>query len=433
MVGIESAILFLAIGQGVPSPMMSGEEWFYPADTQGAYIEKLLQADVVAIMRPIRRTFHEKRPLKDLATGEQPADGNVAADELQIVHCAVGGLSGTVRSLLLHAYTKFGIVDIVRPDPDPSANYLLIAKKAAADRVLFPELGRTPDDPQRQWSVEARNANEVAGFLLLRTSKSRVYPGEDLKETILVSAAEALQGATDKSARRISDFLASVVWPLAEPTRTSPGSVWMRENLASLVRSSLGSMTPYGRVRATGLLVRWEVPGSSESFLNELRQADAVGVTYDAPTDDFVIGTRFKYAPGQPSTDRLLEFSRSVSNAYLKRFAVVKMSNKPHSQGVQELLALLDSPDVQLRYGLLVKFAHWGNRPDLRPRWARGGTAIENEEELVNYWRQNPPKDPFSHSAALLRTIPRWLIRFFCAGSSSANVRPSSGTTKIGS
>ncbi|MCH8274730.1 MAG: hypothetical protein IH851_08065, partial [Armatimonadetes bacterium] len=197
--------LLTSAGQGVPVPAQYGQEWFYPADAHVIYTEKLIEANVVAIVRPVGRSFGERRPMKDLQTGEQPGDTYVATDAFRVVDIPLGGLGDTVRSLFVHGYRILGASDLRdRPDPDPSSNYLLIAKKPVENRAVFPELSRKFGETARQWSVPVRNPDEVAGYVLLRTGKSRVHASEDRKEMILLSVAEALDGASDKSARHIT-------------------------------------------------------------------------------------------------------------------------------------------------------------------------------------------------------------------------------------
>ncbi|MCH8275138.1 MAG: hypothetical protein IH851_10145, partial [Armatimonadetes bacterium] len=206
MIGILATILLVPQGQVVPVvPYVAGQEWFYPADYHVVYVEKLTQADVVAIVRPVSRTHSERRPLIDLATGHAPGEAYVASDTVRVIQCAVGGLSGSVRSVFPHGLTP-GPTGRFQglPTPDPSGNYLLIAKKPVENRAVFPELSRKFGETARQWSVPVRNPDEVAGYVLLRTGKSRVHASEDRKEMILLSVAEALDGASDKSARHIT-------------------------------------------------------------------------------------------------------------------------------------------------------------------------------------------------------------------------------------
>ncbi|MCH8275356.1 MAG: hypothetical protein IH851_11260 [Armatimonadetes bacterium] len=117
------------------------------------------------------------------------------------------------------------------------------------------------------------------------------------------------------------------------------------------------------------------------------------GARFESPSDgDLIFATDFMFS--RPTSDRLVAFMQSVSSDTLKEFAITKMSERPSPAGVQALVEVLDSPEIELRYRVLSKFARWGDRPDLEPRWVRvpgSRSRIENEDAIIRHWRENPP------------------------------------------
>lgn len=235
------------------------------------------------------------------------------------------------------------------------------------------------------------------------TRKPRVASGESKQERVLLSIAEAFEGASQEDGRALSYFMQTFTAnklpgePSEPPTQIGgiAWDAWMRRNWSPVVERAIPTVQGYIRSAIYRLILNYYGKSDeryvrdrwSEPLLQSLEDADANGYQMTREFEELLWGP-IGYVPQM----RWMSFIRNVSSPNLKIFGIQHLT-KPDADGMQYLLSLLGHESVHVRYMVLYRFSQWGNRPDLEPKW-EGPTErrIVNEEELIRYWRENPPR-----------------------------------------
>ncbi len=399
--------LILAIAftqQALPNPTNSAMEWFYP---NAADARALNSINLVAIVRPVERQYGTRRAYRDLNGDQQMPNAITGVDTFEVISVGIGRAGRTIKSLFLHTEFPHDANPFLPPARSlEDSNYLFVGLMQAEGRVMIPNLSRDPDDQNaRRWWTAAQSDVEVGGGILLPTRETTIEVCGSVVETVIVNAAKALRGASDSGARRITAFLAGFKlsvpqWYGPRPQPENPNPEWEREEreqreldrilsarAAPIVRQALPTLSPYGRVRAASLLSVWGLSGVSHLLLEAIVEADQAGVQREDAiiTNVSIEGQR----AGGPTPNELTDAIVRLRNPRFKTVLALNLSDKPDRERILALVRLLDIEDMGLRLALLMKFAFWAGRDDLTPRMVNG--RIDREQELIEYWRNNPP------------------------------------------
>ncbi|MEW5883038.1 MAG: hypothetical protein AB1725_02295 [Armatimonadota bacterium] len=364
-----------------------GSEWFYPGDGH-VNVRALESMDVVAIVRPVSRQYGTRRGYVDLISGTEYPSVTTGVDTLRVLSLGVGRAGETLKSLFLHGELRGPL------NPAPilelsSSNYLFAGASQRSGKVVIPDLARDPTANPKMRATAAQSPEEVGGALLLPTHRTTVAQGEGAAEVILISAAQALASASDIDTRRITDFFANLSTG-PDLQRREQLEATLRELCAPEVVAAFPTLSPYAKVRASLLLVRWGHASATEMLATSLLAADVQEVSFKSASDEQIIATTYfsKLSP-RPSSDWLGDLADRLRNPTFRAFLVLRMSERPSTDRVAKLVRMLDVPHTGLRFNILLNFSRWAGRDDLKPRMVNG--RIDREQELIEYWRNNPP------------------------------------------
>ncbi|GIV01216.1 MAG: hypothetical protein KatS3mg015_0046 [Fimbriimonadales bacterium] len=395
------------IQQMLPNPTNSAMEWFYPGD-QRVLASALNTMNLVAIVRPVERQYGTRRAYRDLNGDQQMPSAITGVDTFEVVSVGIGSAGRTIKSLFLHTEFPHDANPFLPPARSlEDSNYLFVGLMQSEGRVMIPNLSRDPDDPNaRRWWTAAQSDDEVGGGILLPTRETTVEVCGSVLETVIVNAAKGLRGASDFGARRITAFLTSFKldfpqWYGPRPKPANANPEWEREErrrrelerilvqqAAPTVRNALPTLHPYGKVRAAGVLAVWGLSGATQTLIDAIIEADEAGVQREDAV--FTNATLEGPRAGGPTSNELTDIIVRLRIPRFKSFLALNLLDKPDHNRVLALVRQLEIEDMGLRYALLTKFATWAGRDDLKPRMVNG--RIDREQELIEYWRNNPPR-----------------------------------------
>jgi len=379
-------------------------EWIgiYPINNREHHFKEMGTPDVVAIVEAVSRE-------QGLRLDAEPGEGRFelptpfvycVKDTFRVLDCAYGAASGEITVYVRQPSRYWQPPPSPVPPLTPGKRYLLAASNPDGERLAL-HVGDWAM-PNAFVPLIRVTMPAYSGLFLLPTRKPRVASGESKQERVLLSIAEAFEGASQEDGRALSYFMQTFTAnklpgePSEPPTQIGgiAWDAWMRRNWSPVVERAIPTVQGYIRSAIYSLILKYYYAGReryvkdrwSESFLQSLEEADAQGYQYSGEFP-LTSSTLFVVPP-----NRMMQFVRNVNSPRLKIFGIDGLP-KPDADGIHYLISLLGHESVHVRYMVLYRFSQWGNRPDLEPKW-EGPTErrIVNEEELIRYWRENPPR-----------------------------------------